>query len=225
MLRSWPISAAIPVFPRLDGVCGVSPAFECGVNGVRCSTLCDEGQTCSCRPLSLEPACSSTTGLRPSALVGANDSCDLFAVPILGRGSLDEILIIDSSHHRRIVKRQALPGNGHYLFFSKLCFSGNLDFMAYCGRNVVADESDSVSIYDISRHGSCIASDTDEGYPGSAEESETEHDGFLGIVNPALKDIYGIKSSLSCMAMDEFGCKIACGTNDGDLYILTPDDP
>ena len=37
-------------------------------------------------------------------------------------------------------------------------------------------------------------------------------------------DRYGIDSSISCMAIDDYGAAIACGTSDGDMYLLNSSD-
>jgi len=204
MLRSQAVGVASLVFPRDGGVCGVLPALK--------YSLCTDREL----------------GSMKFRLQGSNDSSDRFAVSILCCGRLDEILVVDPSctqdaQHKRIC------GGSHS---DIACFSSNLDFLArHNEKQDEVDATDSISIFDISRHNADDNYDT-YGFRGHFEEKsvkvghlgsgegENVCEGFLGRVDPTLTDAYGITSQLSCMAMDKFGSRIACGTYDGDVFIL-----
>ena len=244
MLRDQPLSAANLVFPR-DSVSGVSSALEYSLKGCYCcgGEQCDGGKSCVCRPVSLLPSKQNSVASSPEYievmdLVGSNDSSDRFAVPLQSCGRLQEVLIIDSSS-MKIVKRERSRGVPINSAVVPPCFSSNLDFMALHGKKLGSDQGDAtecISFFDISRHHSCNKGlNNHDSYKRlhlggkkrrvdcclHTHASEKENtSGFIGSLHPECKDVYGISANLSCMAMDDFGCSIAFGTYDGDIFLL-----
>jgi len=245
MLRSRPVNASNLVFPN-DRVAGVSPAVEYSLSGYSSN---DRGESSGWRSLSLlstDDGVDSSFRSHPEQesyhrdnnvnLVGSNDFSDRFAISYGGWG--DEGFVIVDSPRKEIVRSERSNG------FVSPCFSGNLDLVAchakeedttcYAG-NREEDAKDCISIFDTSRHASCNIGDNDsyESVPfgekkrrseysssGAADEPRDKNANFLGNIRPKFRDLYGIESTLSCMAMDELGCSIACGTNDGDIFLL-----
>lgn len=173
---------------------------------------------------------------RVSKLTGSNDSSDRFVVTLLGPtgtlGSCHEHLIIDSS-----LRQVAQNICGVHVCgdddFSPFCFSSCLDFMALSGNKLqekIDSSRDVFSVYDISRHRSIIndADVRDNQYllhRGRKRTSSSPHNtlhssGYLGSFKPTFLDVYGLESTVTCMAMDDLGSAIVCGTSDGDIYIL-----
>eukprot|EP00984_Skeletonema_dohrnii_P017073 scaffold7696_cov74-Skeletonema_dohrnii-CCMP3373.AAC.3 len=99
------------------------------------------------------------------------------------------------------------------------------------------DEEQCVSIYDVSRHRSDDNAtgrhDPFEYLSGKkrllqndevSHDDEMSNEGLLRRLLPKVHDRYGIDSFLSCMAIDEYGAMIACGTSDGDMFLLSSSD-
>jgi len=53
---------------------------------------------------------------------------------------------------------------------------------------------------------------------------KTYDDGLLRRLSPKVHDVYGIQSSITCVAIDEYGDSIAFGTSDGDIFMLNGSD-
>ena len=225
MLRSHePVSSMCLSFPR-DNVSLLSPDVE------RCIMTGTTGTPASMRVLSTEQPLDRTNfGLfRVNRLIGSRDSSDRFAIHIkVGsneshRGH-DEVLMIDSCRGEITQQIRNASHGG-----MSLCMSSYLDTMACYTTN--EDEQQCISIYDVSRHGNDIISrhDSFEYLSGKkrqlqndevSDDDEMNNDGLLRRLLPKVMDRYGIDSSLSCMAIDEYGAAIACGTSDGDMFLL-----
>jgi WD40 repeat protein len=231
MLRSHePVSSMCLSFPR-DNVSLLSPDVE------RC--LVQGHDTCtpaSMRVLSTnQPLDRTNFGLfQVNRLVGSKDSSDRFAIHMKvgsheNHSGHDEVLMIDSC--RGEITQQIRNANHGGM---SLCMSSYLDTMACYTTN--AEKKQCISIYDVSRNRSDdIASRHDpfEYLSGKkrqlqrdevSNDVEMNNDGLLRKLLPTVMDRYGIDSSLSCMAIDEYGASIVCGTSDGDMFLLNSTD-
>lgn len=231
MLRSHePVSSMCLSFPR-DNVSLLCPDVE------RCLFRVDT--TCtptSMRVLSTEQPLDRTNfGLsQVNRLIGSRDSSDRFAIRLKvgsheNHHGYDEVLMIDSCRGEVTQQiRNANPGG------MSLCMSSYLDTMACYTTN--EEEKQYISIYDVSRHRTDdIASRQDpfDYLSGKkrqlqkdevGDDDEMNNDGLLRRLLPKVTDRYGIDSSLSCMAIDDYGSSIACGTSDGDMFLLNSSD-
>ena len=171
-------------------------------------------------------------------LVGARDSSDRFAIHMTvcshenysNHDRHEEVLMVDSCRGEITQQiRSANPGG------LGLCISSYLDTMACF--TTKTDEEQCVSIYDVSRHRSddnaTCRHDPFEYLSGKkhllqndevSHDDEMYNDGLLRRLLPEVQDRYGIDSFLSCMAIDEYGAMIACGTSDGDMFLLSSSD-
>ena len=243
MLRDSPVAASTLVFPR-DDVAGVTPAATLFVHGDvhdgawrRVSLRAHGDGRASTVDATASVGASHLAGTRDRApasmsrLVGSRDWNDRLVIVLGNSVDLEGFAVVDASR-RQVVRSVRVRGDGVRL----PCFSSNLDFAAH-GDSVRETEAavpaDCISIYDISQHaggeaGRGRAGDRERrakkrrgaDYFGGADEPDTAYTGFLGKIKPRLTDAYGIESSLSCMAMDELGSRIACGTADGDIFIV-----
>ena len=239
MLRSHqPVSSMCLSFPR-DNVSLLSPDFERCLAGSFCDFWKSRGDTArspaSLRELSTaQPLDGTNFGLfHVNRLVGSRDSSDRFAIYIKVDSHADlhdhdEVLMVDSCSGEIT---QQIPSHGGL----SLCMSSYLDTMACY--TTQEEGKQCVSIYDVSWHRRTdgIASrdgpfeylsgrkrqlQNDEG----SDDDEMNNDGLLRRLLPKVLDRYGIDSSLSCMAIDEYGATIACGTSDGDMFLLDSSD-
>ena len=249
MLRSHqPANTMCLSFPR-DNVSLMSPDVERCLAGLSCDSLpnscswTNQGHT-ACTPSSLrefsteQPLDRTHFGLyQVNRLVGARDSSDRFAIHMKGCCSHahhyqhDEVFMIDScqgeiTQHIR---------NEHVGELS-LCISSYLDTMAWY--TTEAGLNQRISIYDVSRQRSDVTVATSRhehdtfkylsGKKRLLEVSDDKEDmfdeGLLRTLLPEVLDRYGIDSSISCMAIDDYGAAIACGTSDGDMYLLNSSD-
>jgi hypothetical protein len=227
MLRSHePVSSMCLSFPR-DNVSLLCPDVErCLVQG---HTACTPA---SMRVLSTEQPLDRTNfGLfQLNRLIGSRDSSDRFAIHMKvgsheNHHGHDEVLMIDSCRGEITQQIRSASHGG-----MSLCMSSYLDTMACYTAN--EDEKQCISIYDVSRHRTDdIASRQDPFEYLSGKKRQFQHDevsdddernnnGLLRRLLPKVTDRYGIDSSLSCMAIDEYGASIACGTSDGDMFLL-----
>jgi len=245
MLRSHqPVNSMCLSFPR-DNVSLLSPDVERCLAGSFCDSSKNQGHTActhsSLRELSSEQPLDRTNfGLfEVNRLVGARDSSDRFAIHMTvcshendsNHHRHDEVLMVDSCRGEITQQiRSANPGG------LSLCISSYLDTMACF--TTKTDEEQCVSIYDVSRHRSDDNAtgrhDPFEYLSGKKhllQNDEVSHDdeimsneGLLRRLLPEVQDRYGIDSFLSCMAIDEYGAMIACGTSDGDMFLLSSSD-
>ena len=240
MLRSHePVSSMCLSFPR-DNVSLLSPDVERCLAGSFCDSWTDQSDTtgslASMRVLSTEqPLDRANFGLlQVNRLIGSRDSSDRFAIHIKvgsneNHDGHDEVLMIDSCRGEITQQiRNASPGG------MSLCMSSYLDTMACYTTN--EDEQQCISIYDVSRSRTddIISRHNPFEYLSGkkrqlqndevSDDDEMNNDGLLRSLFPKVKDRYGIDSSLSCMAIDEYGAAIACGTSDGDMFLLNSSD-
>eukprot|EP00984_Skeletonema_dohrnii_P025829 scaffold15011_cov89-Skeletonema_dohrnii-CCMP3373.AAC.3 len=244
MLRSHqPVNSMCLSFPR-DNVSLLSPDMERCLAGSFCDSSKNQGHTActhsSLRELSSEQPLDRTNfGLfQVNRLVGARDSSDRFAIHMTvcsheyfsHHDRHEEVLMVDSCRGEVTQQmRRANPGG------LSLCISSYLDTMACF--TTKTDEEQCVSIYDVSRHRSDDNAtgrhDPFEYLSGKkhllhndevSHDDETSNEGLLRRLLPEVHDRYGIDSSLSCMAIDEYGVMIACGTGDGDMFLLSSSD-
>lgn len=240
MLRSHqPVSSMCLSFPR-DNVNLLSPDVERCLAGSFCDFWTNQDDA-ACSPASLrelsiqQPLDSTNFGMfQVNRLVGARDSSDRFAIHMkVGSNANhhhhDEVLMIDSC--RGEITQQIRNANIGGL---SLCMSSYLDTMACYTTKV--DEKQCISIYDVSRHRSEGISNRDgpfEYLSGKkrqlqndevSNDDEMNDDCLLRRLLPKVLDRYGIDSSLSCMAIDAYGAAIACGTSDGDMFLLNSSD-
>ncbi|KAL7463645.1 hypothetical protein ACHAXS_004003 [Conticribra weissflogii] len=174
---------------------------------------------------------------RIAKLTGSRDSSDRFVVSLTTGGKSSESssrhILVDATR-ASIVRRIDTPphdDDDHDRYGNHSCFSANLDAMAwFSGKEL--------EIYDISRYSErrrprrlrrtnidgrtkrrwnmCIHDG------GRSEKRATNDEWLLRKCSPNIRDAYGIDSTVSCMAMDDFGGSIACGTHDGDMFVIEP---
>ena len=180
-------------------------------------------------------------------LVGARDSSDRFAIHLKGVYSHgannsnnpynghDEVLMVDSS--RGEITQQIRNANCGGLSPS---FSSYLDTMACFTTKEGGEEEQCISIYDVSRHWNddVVTSRHNDPYEYLSGKKRQFHnddnvnnddemyygEGLLRRLSPKVEDMYGIQSSVTCMAVDEYGATIVCGTSDGDMFIMNGSD-
>ncbi|KAL9185878.1 hypothetical protein ACHAXT_003655 [Thalassiosira profunda] len=233
MLRDQPRDTITPVFPR-DGVSGVSSESEylfCGSSNKE--EQCDGGRV-HIRPLD-HGAFSPSEEWETLELIGSRDASDRFAVE-RSNGELRQLLVIDSAH-REVVQRETLPGSSVHGIVSLSC-SSNLDFAACHSSRIEPYQlrfqppgplpRTGLTIYDISRHKYDNSKDClggmkrQSGCLDSGATSDEYIGGLLGRVQPQFQDVYGIASNACCIALNESGSQLACGTKDGDVFVMQP---
>ena len=150
-------------------------------------------------------------------LSGSNNSKDCFAATLRLQQSGNNVLqhlLFDLTHSEDL---QVVERHGEQKI---TCFSGFLDFIACYD----ADPS-LLSIYDITRNRDETQGDNrrnSKKRPHSNLCSDTQLNNCVSTMTLELTDMYSIPSAAICMAMDDFGSSVALGTNDGDIYILSP---
>ncbi len=240
MLRNnQPVNSMCLSFPR-DNVSLLSPEAESCLFSSYCHSVKNRKDwdmtPSSLRKLSTEqPLDQAHFGFfQVKRLVGARDSSDRFAIHVEGvcnwveHKRNDEVLMVDSCRGEitQQIRNRSLGG---------LSISSYLDTMA-CYTKLPGTVSPYLSIYDVSRQRSNIATGRHEhdsftnlsGRKRLLEVSEDEKDknnqGLLRTLLPEVLDRYGMISSISCMAVDDYGAMIACGTSDGDMYLVNSSD-
>jgi hypothetical protein len=237
MLRSHqPVNSMCLSFPR-DNVSLLSPDTERYLAGAPPSLLDN---------LSTEQPLNRTTNFglfQVNRLVGARDSSDRFAIhlkkvcsrtnPNRDHPHDEVVLMVDSC-------RGEITQQIRYANFGGLSpsISSYLDTMA-CFMTKREDEEQCISIYDVSRHrNDDVASSRHDPYEylsGKKRQFHNDNDdvsddeimcgeGLLRRLSPKVQDMYGIQSSLTCMTIDDYGATIACGTCDGDMFLLNSSD-
>lgn len=239
MLRSHqPVNSMCLSFPR-DNVSLLSPEAESCLFSSYCHSVKNreswDRTPSSLRKLSTEQPLDRTHfGFsQVKRLVGARDSSDRFAIHVEGVCSWvshnrnDEVLMVDSC-------RGEITQQIRSAYLGGLSISSYLDTMA-CYTELPGI-SPRLSIYDVSRQRSEVATSKHEHDPFtnlagkkrrlevSEDEKDKNNQGLLRTLLPKVLDRYGIDSSISCMAIDDYGAAIACGTSDGDMYLLNSSD-
>lgn len=238
MLRSHqPVSAMCLSFPR-DNVSLLSPDAESYLFSSYCDSVKNQDRAActpsSLRKLSTEQPLDRTHfgSFQVNRLVGARDSSDRFAVHVEGVCSWaehirhDEVLMIDSC--RGEITQQIRNAN-----LGGLSISSYLDTMA-CYYTAQPGIAPYLAIYDVSRERRRdVATSRYEHDPltkkrllevSDDDEEDRNNEGLLRTLLPEVLDRYGIDSTISCMAIDDYGAAIACGTSDGDMYLLNSSD-
>ena len=240
LLGHQPVSKVNLVFPT-DNVHGVLPSAECILNydqgGNNSRSRQSSGVSLLPSEMGSDASSSSQNNLnsksniKVSSLVGSNDGSDLFAVSLVNSNTCRRGVIIVDSSRREIVQE---GGANHSSVVKSSCLSSNLDFVA-CHETRAYEIGDAdgaadyISVFDISRYKSNNAHDsTHDSYSNKIGERKRKelddtgcsHDRCIATIRPEFTDVYGIESTISCMAMNEFGTSIACGTSDGDIFIL-----
>ena len=158
-------------------------------------------------------------------LLGSRDLSDRIAIQSKVFGYNDEILMVDSCRGE-VTQRIRLDklANG-----ASPSISSYLDTMA-CVITKGEDQEQIMCIYDVSRQRKVLSEndpyvDTYTNNSGRKRhfpsESMSNNNGdLLRMLSPKVHDMYGIDSSLTCFAIDECGATIACGTSDGDMFVL-----
>lgn len=242
MLRSHqPVNSMCLSFPR-DNVSLLAPDAESCLFSSYCHSMRNQDPgpytPSSLREFSTEHPLDRTHfgSFQVNRLVGARDSSDRFAIHVEGVCSWashirrDEVLMIDSC--RGEITQQIRNSN-----IGGLRFSSYLDTMAcYTAQPGIVPYH--LSIYDVSRQRSDVATSKYEHDPFtnlsgkkrllevSDDEEDMFNEGLLRTLlpEPEFVDRYGIGSTISCMAIDDYGAAIVCGTSDGDMYLLNSAD-
>lgn len=241
MLRSHqPVNSMCLSFPR-DNVSLLSPDVERYLVGAPSSSSLLE---LSMEQLFLDGTTSATTYFGPlhvNRLVGARDSSDRFAIHLKSCSNSanpnqhhhdDEVVLMVDSCRGEITQQI------RYANFGGLSpsISSYLDTMACFTRTKEGDEEQCISIFDVSRYRTDdVASNRHDPYEYLSGKKRQLHndvsgdeimcgEGLLQRLSPKVQDMYGIRSSLTCMSIDDYGATIACGTSDGDMFILNSSD-
>jgi len=215
-------------FPR-DKVCGVTCHEEASVGGYLRGGEKEE------RSLQFMEGSlvDDLRTFRITKLSGSRDSSDRFAISLTATDngeSSDSLHLIADSTRASIVQQISTSCQNAHDHVSNPSFSANLDMMACFSTN-------DLEIYDVSRHRmqrtnfSCIHNQSSTATNGTkrrlmclydSKSKKRATNNLLRKCNPKLHDVYGIDSTVSCMAMDHSGGSIACGTHDGDIFIIQP---
>ncbi|KAL3787263.1 hypothetical protein HJC23_004137 [Cyclotella cryptica] len=230
MIWKQPVKSMNLSFPQNE-VAAIVPLKEMEIKREKSTSITGGGGVVDLHLVDHTEQQEQSTSFRISKLTGSNDSSDRFVVTLqeptgpLGKGY--EHMIVDSSLRQVVQDISGISVCEDE--FSPFCFSSYLDCMALSGERI-SSARDVVSIFDISRHRSVISDahtcdNRNVPYRPMKRKSSSppniiHSSGYLGSFKPTFLDVYGLESTLTCMAMDDLGSTIAFGTSDGDIYVL-----
>ena len=206
MLWKQPVKSLNVTFPH-DKLAGVSPDRD----------LVEINNMGDLQPSKPDTDCWKNKVPFIEKLTGANNCKDCFAATLRLERSDTKILqhvLIDSRQGKdaQVVNRH----DEHKL----TCFSGFLDYI------VCYDANPSLLyIYDITckrDENTCVNRRNSKKRPYFNLCNDRQFNNCVSSITLELTDMYSIPSAAICLAMDDYGSSMALGTNDGDIYVLSP---